>query len=103
MVEREEIRICVTVLAFLGLSLGVPCHTGVLWGFYFYVTVIVTNDQGKWKLLFNPTAKYKSCQFTLCQLQLERHVWSDETPHSEKSADIFEHLPMQIILLAFME
>lgn len=44
MVEREEIRIYVPVLAFLGLPLVVHCHTGVLWGFNSCVAVIVAND-----------------------------------------------------------
>lgn len=32
-VAIEEIRICVALLAFLGLRLGVQRHTGVLWAF----------------------------------------------------------------------
>lgn len=58
MVEREEIRIYVAVLAFLDLPLDVQCCTEILWGFYSCVTASVTNDQGKGMLLSKTTANY---------------------------------------------
>ena len=112
MVEKEEITIYVCVCVCVCLCMCWPFSacvwvcTVVLGYFGAFIPVWLSSElmiKGNKKLLFSTTAKDKPYQFTLYQLQFERHIWSDKTTHSEKPADIFEYLLMQAILLSFID
>lgn len=67
MVEREEVGIHVAVLALLGLPLDVQWHRRCcVRGSYSCATVIVMNDHGRWKRLFNTTTK-REAHGSLCR------------------------------------